>query len=373
MAGLIRKAKSGEPLDIPAATFNTIADLVNDWQRRQRSVAKGERRPGLPSGVILVRNTSGAPRAQYDVVGLSGALLKPSDDFPLFAERVALFGVTPTFGEHSDRHAILLEPLKMAAFGRARVAGVCLARVLMKDESHTQATIKDQDPTQLQSCAAGGSAQLLWVEPEADRQNPWAWAVVRLGVAGEFLAKITGSSQITVGEEDQPRWRYAWSEVRLDNDTDAAVLVDGGRSGAVDDGYAVNVAELDGTALAAVQNNTIVQMSLCPTLIEGYVWHRYLFNYRSGGETFICLVKSDGGTEGADPADWTYAVYALSDSEYANPLAEHQTPIKRRAAAGPYRKADDGSYGWAWRDGESVALLIAFDEVELTSDCNACS
>jgi hypothetical protein len=373
MAAFISKVKSGDPLAMTAAAFNTIADAVNDWAAQQRTLSQGGMFSQGASETITVRNQSGQPRAQYDVVGLNDAVLKPSDNLPLFAERIVLNASKPDLGSHLERWAILLEPAKNAAFARARISGLCMARVLMMDEAHSQACIKENDALQLQSCAAGGSSQILWVEPPEDRQNPWAWAVVRLGITGDFLAKITASSQITVGGVAQPRWRYAFSEVRLDDDSDGAVVISiGGRAGAVDDGWAINVAELDGTISAPVPDNTIVRMGLAPTYVEGTPWRRHIFDYRTGGDTFVCLVKSDGGSAGASPANWTYAIYRRSDTSMTTPLAQHLTPTKRRAAAGPYGKAADGTLGLACATDAGYALLTAYDEVELISDCNGC-
>jgi hypothetical protein len=43
MAGPMQKVKRGDPLVIPASTFNTFVDAARDFQDRQRSGRRGSR------------------------------------------------------------------------------------------------------------------------------------------------------------------------------------------------------------------------------------------------------------------------------------------------------------------------------------------
>jgi len=122
MSSTLRKVRSGDPLVIPAATFNAFVDVARDYQERQRSAT----RDGLPdwrqTGIVLVRNDSGADRQRFDVLGVAGTVIKPTDNADAFKERVALKGVTPT-AAHAGRFVILLEPEK--AFDIDEMAQLC--------------------------------------------------------------------------------------------------------------------------------------------------------------------------------------------------------------------------------------------------------
>jgi len=161
LAVALSKVRSGDPLVIPAATFNAFVDTARDFQERQRSAT----RDGLPdwrqTGIVLIRNDSGADRGRFDVLGVAGTVIKPTDNADAFKERVALKGVTPT-AAHAGRFVILLEPVKNGLIGRGCVDGVCVARVKMSDEGHVFAEAKNGQADKLDSGAAG-SACLLWV------------------------------------------------------------------------------------------------------------------------------------------------------------------------------------------------------------------
>lgn len=68
----------------------------------------------------------------------------------------------------------------------------------MLDEDHRFADARPGDSSALQS-GPSGSAQLLWVQPQDERDDPIvAWAVARIdshGMAGGQRARITGFNQ----------------------------------------------------------------------------------------------------------------------------------------------------------------------------------
>lgn len=159
MATTLNKVRSGDPLVIPAATYNAFVDAARDHRERQRSATKD----GLPdwrqTGIVLVRNDSGADRERFDVLGVSGPVITPTDNADAFKERVAIKGVTPTTA-HAGRFVVLLEPVRADAFGRGCVDGVCVARVKMNDEGHVFAEAKDGQADKLESGAAGSACLL---------------------------------------------------------------------------------------------------------------------------------------------------------------------------------------------------------------------
>ena len=109
MTDTLRKVKSGDPLVIPARTFNTFVDAARDFQERQRSTSRNIQRDVRQTGIALVRNDSGAERQRFDVLGVSGPIINPTivdpdDNVDAFVERVALTGALPA-GPHLGRFA----------------------------------------------------------------------------------------------------------------------------------------------------------------------------------------------------------------------------------------------------------------------------
>lgn len=218
MGTTLKKVRSGDPLVIPAATFNAFVDVARDYQERQRSAT----RDGLPgwrqTGIVLVRNDSGADRQRFDVLGVAGTVIKPTDNADAFKERVALKGITPT-AAHAGRFVILLEPVKNGLFGRGCVDGVCVARVKMNDEGHVFAEAKDGQADKLDSGAAG-SACLLWVQPPSERDpDPTvAWVVAKIGLPTGAASMAAAFAMITSKSGTAPPYRYAAAQATMDGD-----------------------------------------------------------------------------------------------------------------------------------------------------------
>lgn len=178
----MRKVIRGDPLVIPAATFNTFIDAARDFQERQRSTQRDAVREQRDTGIVLIRNESGADRERFDVLGIDGPIIRRIDNEDEFRQRVALRGVVPS-SPHPGRFAILLEPAKDQAIVRACVDGVCQVRVRMNREWHNYAVAKSNKASMLES-APSGRARMLWIEPIAERADPQiAWTVVQLGIS----------------------------------------------------------------------------------------------------------------------------------------------------------------------------------------------
>lgn len=216
MAGPMQKVKRGDPLVIPAATFNTFVDAARDFQDRQRSARRDAVREQRDTGIVLVRNESGADRERFDVLGIEGPIIERVDNEDEFKQRVALKGVVPS-SPHPGKFAILLEPAKDQAIVRACVDGVCVVRVRMVDEAHTSADVAIGVASRLES-GDSGTARLLWVEPVEDRQDPEiAWTVARIGGGGG--GSVTAAfAMITSKTGSSPPFRYAAAQATMDAD-----------------------------------------------------------------------------------------------------------------------------------------------------------
>lgn len=208
MGDAMKKVKPGDPLVIPAATFNTFIDSARDFLARQHQQAQA----GTPSGrhncIVLVRNDSGSDRERFDVLGISGPVFDPASDAEAFKNYPAMTGVTPAEDDHQGKFVVLLEPVLAGKLARAVATGVVPARVNVPDEDYPYrlAEITDGSAANL-TAAKRGSAAILWREGGTGVQ----WTLVRLGnlpQPGVFpvdLAQYGGSQ----GDDQNPAtWTY---------------------------------------------------------------------------------------------------------------------------------------------------------------------
>ena len=177
MGDTLRKVQVGEPLAIPASTFNSFIDAARDFRARQQSATSDSLQSFRQTGIVPVKNGSGEDRERFDVLGISGPLFTPTDNADEFKNRIALNGVLPDIDAHLGKFAILLEPLTPDSVGRACVAGVCPARIYIEKTWHPYADIADDEAGHLISRPCG-AAQILWKE---DGEGAAKLAIVRLG------------------------------------------------------------------------------------------------------------------------------------------------------------------------------------------------
>ena len=228
MADDMKKVIRGQPLDIPATTFNTFVDSARDYQMRQRNQTPGRTQNTHAKDTILVKNNSGSDRDRFDVLGIDGVIFTPTDNADTFKNDVALKGITPDIDDHAGKFVILAEPLKSGSIGRAFISGVCVAYVDIDDEDHTTADVKDGDATSLLS-SDDGAVSILWAESGTGDK----WAVVRFGGGGGskmFIAKVVsdaagaGVYNCYIQKLDATNWGNA-SAVIINKNTDSVEVL----------------------------------------------------------------------------------------------------------------------------------------------------
>jgi len=184
-----KKVQSGDPLRIPAETFNTFIDAARDFKSRRQSRTRESQVEFRQTGIIPVKNNSGADRNRFDVLGIDRPIFTPADNLLSFQNQVSLVGVTPTEVDHLGRFVVLLEPVRTGAIGQACISGVCPIRLNVLDEEHEFAEIEEGCSENLQSATAG-SGFILWKEPVdyAEYGGCYSygydllrWALVRIG------------------------------------------------------------------------------------------------------------------------------------------------------------------------------------------------
>ncbi|NLY01516.1 MAG: hypothetical protein GXY83_35945 [Rhodopirellula sp.] len=209
MADVLKKVQRGQPLTIPANTYNAFVDAALDYQKRKLSQQSAGMRSERQHGIVLVRNDSGADRDRFDVLGVSGPVFDPATDPEAFKNYPAMTGVTPTEADHRGKFVVLLEPVPAGKLARAVAAGVVPARVDVPDEDYPYrlADITDGSAANL-TAAKIGSAAILWREGGIGVQ----WALVRLANLPEptlFPVNLTqtGGSQGTT--TTPASWTYS--------------------------------------------------------------------------------------------------------------------------------------------------------------------
>lgn len=187
----LKKVQAGERLEIPADAWNAFLDAVR-WVRQQQHSRDQEAGAEFrQTGIVKVKNQSGADRERFDILGASAPIILPSENLQEFKNRVTLSGVVPTT-DHLGEFLILLEPLKAGVIGRGIVAGVSLARLLVNpSQLYDFAQVIPGNAHALRNVPAG-SARVLWIESSGSSER---WAVVRLD-DGDHEAHVLITSNV---------------------------------------------------------------------------------------------------------------------------------------------------------------------------------
>ncbi len=249
MGEALKKVAPGQPLVIPASTWNTFVDAARDYQQRQQSQNAERSGEALPNGVVLIRNDTGSDQARFAVLTITGVVFSQDDNELEFQRRPTFTADLPTAG---GTCVIAQEPIPAGKFGRAMILGVSPVQLDVGDEDHEYAGPAVDDSAKL-ATAGSGVARILWKETGTGTK----WGVVQfpLGGAGTTLkfAKITGRAGTA------PIWRYSAVQVAHDGsaafDPENYTTVSGG------DVMVFNLINLDektGGGSAPVDDGTVV-------------------------------------------------------------------------------------------------------------------
>jgi len=192
-----RTRSSGDALEIPAAAWNSIIEVVRAYRDGKLTGGVNNTVVGSGGTSVLIRNNSGATRERFDILGVSGVAITYTDNGPEFQNRPCLTGVVPTSDHVGGKFVVLSEPLRDGRIGRGVILGVTPGRVQVDDES---ATFADAEATQAGRLKAGttGPVRILWKESGTGEKN----ALLSLGSSspgGFFPVKVqqTGGSNGT--------------------------------------------------------------------------------------------------------------------------------------------------------------------------------
>lgn len=172
------------PTAIRAETFNSLIDAARELQSNRHRIVTPASSQHRPADTVLVRNESGRDVPRFGVLGVAAPIITPRANANEFANNVTLRGVLPTIADHAGRFVVTLAPIAQGKIGPALIDGLGVGVVRIETEGDRFADVEDDNADTLVSGSAGG-AELLWIEPEADRQTPGiARCVIRLGTQG---------------------------------------------------------------------------------------------------------------------------------------------------------------------------------------------
>lgn len=178
---MAKQVTSGEKFHFSARAYNEMNRVIEDG--RMKGFSMHTRTPAANNDFVMVKNTSGMHVGRFGVLGIAGILFDPQTSLPAFTSRVVFTGTVPQEALHKDgRFLICAEPIRKNAIGRAWADGIVTCRIEVLNETHSYATIKPDDPTQLVS-GDQGLCYILWKETGTGTK----WAVVRFGSSGSSL------------------------------------------------------------------------------------------------------------------------------------------------------------------------------------------
>lgn len=168
----LKKVQPGDPLQIPAASFNMFIDAARAHRDRQHTQDQGAQPTMRTGGMALVKNASGADQDRFAVLGINTPIILPTDNLNGFKNRVAFNVVVPT-ADHAEKFVILTEPLAAGRLGKGMVSGVTPVKLSVQSEDDEYAAVKVGETGFLET--GQGPAQILWKEPGTGTK----WGIVQ--------------------------------------------------------------------------------------------------------------------------------------------------------------------------------------------------
>jgi len=218
-----RKVVSGEPLSIPANTWNKLIDLVEPGSRPGAETYGIGNYPSVLK--VLVQNSYDLSLDdgyhvlnRWDVVEINtiGPPIDYTDEPTEFKERPNFSARFITYPATSSQMilGVMLEPLEAQKIGYAAISGIVPVRVNVHDAAHTYARAISpgyaESPPYLES-AKTGPCRILWKESGTGVK----WAYVALPAMGTYMefATFNGSFQL---EQSPPRLTFNVNDFRVD-------------------------------------------------------------------------------------------------------------------------------------------------------------
>ena len=184
------KLPPGSP--VTAFSISAYNDML-DMLQRDSAARRGGTHPLLRNtGIVRVKNDSGADVSWLGVLGIDAPLYTPTDNLDEFKSRVILSCDTPDIDDHPGKWCVAAGAIADGEMGLAFVSGVCPAIINVVDAAHPCVDIADADD-ELNS-GWWGAGQILWQETGTGSGKR---ALIRIGnppVSGPvFWGKLDGT------------------------------------------------------------------------------------------------------------------------------------------------------------------------------------
>ena len=188
-----RKVSRGDKFSFQAQAYNAMVDAAKAHAHKQ-NLTVDKNNPFEDSGIVLVKNTSGAAVGVYHVLGIEYELIiSPSGATGELQRSMLIDGVTPT-AAHLGKFVVAMEAIPDDEIGRAWISGTFPCQVdVTSDASGTdnsRADIKAGSTNELE-INTSGSAEVLTLNPGTGSQ----WASVRVG-GGSSIPSPSATGQM---------------------------------------------------------------------------------------------------------------------------------------------------------------------------------
>jgi hypothetical protein len=186
-----KKVQPGQRLEIPAAAYNAFLDAARAAREHKQFGAEASQF-FRQSGIVKVRNASGADQGRFAILGLTEPIILPADNPNEFKRQVTFEGTVPVQNVHKGKFAVLLEPVADGKIGLAVAAGVVPVRLQVSPAQLYGYAEIIHGSTQALRNQPHGSARVLWIESSGSAER---WAVVRLD-EGDYQAHVLITSNV---------------------------------------------------------------------------------------------------------------------------------------------------------------------------------
>ena len=159
----MRKVSRGEPLRIPAETFNAFVDAAEYAKNKKvssRSTAYGKEID--PANTAYVKNQSGSDLSALSIAGIDSPIITPTSNADEFNTRSGWNVVTPT-SSHFGKFVVLAEAIPAGEIGLAYISGYAPVTLNVDYANFDRADVSAGTSTKLEA-SWHGSAKIVWKE-----------------------------------------------------------------------------------------------------------------------------------------------------------------------------------------------------------------
>jgi hypothetical protein len=211
----LKKARTGDPLQISARAWNELLEMLQ-WFRRQKNQAGGPPASVFDATIGFVKNATGTFMPRFSVLQAGAPIILPTDNENGFAQRVALTGTipnppaptghfAPAGGAGANRTAIpspvnfvvTLDACDDGVVSRCVVSGACPVKLFVTKATDNYA---DAETSTTDALVTGPTGyRIVWMDSGNIDSDGKCWGVVRIGEAAPplqvaVLVRIDGPS-----------------------------------------------------------------------------------------------------------------------------------------------------------------------------------